>query len=434
MAQRSSRNNIVAGLFVVCSVGLAVWVAFVLADRGPGAGGVRFTIRFGMDVGAAGLDTGSTVQLGGVPIGRVVGVRFDTTGAGGVPSAINVEVEVRKDLPLYENAGIYLEKPLLGSLSNINIAHAGGPVEGEEHQGASSRIEAGEQVMANLAPPGFLAQAGIGPDQIRQVQGIIASIEKSVNRIEQSVATGSPKLDESLQEARSLVGEARANFQDWSKKVGTTLTNAEIASEKWPPMMEDAQKVVESAQALFEDARSIVRDNRARIEETISSAQSLMEKLDTQSATLLNDALTSARAAMAQAQQAIQDVQGLISQETPNVRKILANVRLTADQLKLTSVEVRSQPWRLLHQPTTKELSQQVLYDATRAYAEAASDVRAASESLSQYALTRNSGGGGDALNSPDLTDLTAQLAKAIENFRKAEQEMLQELVDQPAK
>jgi hypothetical protein len=37
-------------------------------------------------------------------------------------------------------------------------------------------------------------------------------------------------------------------------------------------------------------------------------------------------------------------------------------------------------------------------------------------------------------LNSPDLTDLTAQLAKAIENFRKAEQEMLQELVDQPAK
>jgi len=70
----------------------------------------------------------------------------------------------------------------------------------------------------------------------------------------------------------------------------------------------------------------------------------------------------------------------LLKEETPGIRHTLANLRLMSDQLKLTAVEVRSQPWRLLHSPTTKEMSSQVLYDARAAYAEAASDLRAASE------------------------------------------------------
>lgn len=439
MAQRSSRNNILAGLFVVLSVLLGVWVTFMLADKGPGAGGMRFTIRFSMDVGAAGLGEGSSVLLGGVPIGRVVSVNIDASGPAGVPTGINVDVEVRKDLPLYENAGIYLEKPLLGSLSNINIAHAGTPELGAGlvQQGSSTRIESGERVMANLAPPGFLAQAGIGPDQIKQVQGILTSIERSVTRVEQSVSSGSPQLDDSIAEVRTLVADARTSFGEWSKKIDSTLANAETASQKWTPLVDEAQKVVQSAQTLFEETRAILRDNRARIEETIASAQSFVNKLDKESAQQLNDALSSARSAMAQAQQAIADVQGLVSQETPGVRKILANLRLTADQLKLTSVEVRSQPWRLLHTPTTKELSQQVLYDATRAYAEAASDVRAASEALSNYALTRPQEVSSSAASAPSddaIVELTDKLAKAMENFHKAERAMLRELVDDPAK
>jgi hypothetical protein len=93
-----------------------------------------------------------------------------------------------------------------------------------------------------------------------------------------------------------------------------------------------------------------------------------------------------------------------------------------SDQLKLTSIEVRSQPWRLLHQPTTKELSAQVLYDATRAFAEAASNLRAASESLQA------------ARPGSDTAHLSDELRTAVERYRTAEQALLDKLIENDRK
>jgi len=87
-----------------------------------------------------------------------------------------------------------------------------------------------------------------------------------------------------------------------------------------------------------------------------------------------------------------------------------------SDQLKLTAVEVRSQPWRLLHQPTTKEFSSQVLYDATRAYAEAASDLRAASESL-------------QATGGQQSEEMVEQLTRAVAKYKAAEQALMDKLI-----
>jgi hypothetical protein len=96
-----------------------------------------------------------------------------------------------------------------------------------------------------------------------------------------------------------------------------------------------------------------------------------------------------------------------------------------SDQLKLTAVEVRSQPWRLLHQPTTKELSTQVLYDSTRAYAEAASDLRAASEAL--QAVSVNTG-------ASDVSAMTQRLAEAMEKYRGAERALMDKLIETEGK
>jgi hypothetical protein len=135
---------------------------------------------------------------------------------------------------------------------------------------------------------------------------------------------------------------------------------------------------------------------------------------------------------MAQAQQAISDVDALLVEQRPNLRKMMANMRLTSDQLKLAAIEVRSQPWRLLHEPDTKELSTQVLYDATRSYASAASDVRAASEALSQVSLTQRTGATmSDADLAKTLADLSERLRTSMEGFSAAERKLLETLVNE---
>lgn len=442
MPQRAARNNVLAGLFVVISVLLAVATAFVLADRGPGAGGVRFTVRFTLSEGAAGLGEGSAVLLGGVPVGRVLGVKFNTDGASaGEPTGVDVLVEVDRALMLYENAGIYLEKPLLGTLSNLNIASAGSPEMSGAAQGSTARIEGGEVIRADLAPPGFLAQAGIGPEQVRQVQTVLTSLETSVRRVEELIASGGPKVDESIAEARSLVGEVRSSFAQWDATVKNTLANVDSASGQLTPLVEEARVAAKRATEFFDSADAVVRDNRQRIEQVITSVQNAATTFDTTTMDLLNTALRDARSAMAQAQQAIGDVRGLINEQTPSVRTMLANARLTTDQLKLTALEVRSQPWRLLYEPKTKELEQQVLYDSTRAYAMAASDVRAAAEALSVLALAArepNAEGSAasaspsalDAQRAQRLDELAQALAKSIATFQQAERALLGELME----
>ena len=44
--------------------------------------------------------------------------------------------------------------------------------------------------------------------------------------------------------------------------------------------------------------------------------------------------------------------------------------------------EIRAQPWRLLKQPDKDDLMREPIYAAARSYADAVSDLRAASEAL----------------------------------------------------
>ena len=102
-----------------------------------------------------------------------------------------------------------------------------------------------------------------------------------------------------------------------------------------------------------------------------------------------------------------------------------------SDQLKLTAIEVRSQPWRLLIQPTTKEFESQVLYDATRNYATAASDLRGASEALE--ALLAKGGTATDATTDAQkasIAELSDRLKEAFTKYRDAEQALLDKLIE----
>jgi hypothetical protein len=142
----------------------------------------------------------------------------------------------------------------------------------------------------------------------------------------------------------------------------------------------------------------------------------------------IESAVTRAEDAFGQFSDLGQDMNVSWDSFRPNIDQALARFRLGADQFKLFTVEVRSQPWRLLHRPDTKELESQLLYDASRSYAQAVSDLRATSASLESVLI--GWGTGQSAANIPrnetQIQDLMTELQRSRERQAQAERRLLE--------
>jgi len=239
-------------------------------------------------------------------------------------------------------------------------------------------------------------------------------------------------MEEAIADAQAVVTDLRTRLTGWSARIDATAANVEAASGRLVPLLDKADDGVESANAFLTSLRGLVDDNRARVDAIVANVDSATGKLDRETMALVNGGLTDARAALASTSDALRRIGGLVADQAPSLRRTLANLRLMSDQLKLTAVEVRSQPWRLLHQPNTKELESQVLYDATRAYAEAASDLRAASEALEAAAAP-----GAPGVPAPDaaaLEEVSRRLAESMSAYRKAEGYLMDRLIAERAR
>lgn len=434
MADRFNRGNIAASLFLLGSLGLAVVVSFMLKGR-SGAGGraLPFRVHFSLAQGAMGLKPGSHVLLGGQRVGQVVGVEFSRGSAGGreVATGVDVRVEVRSDLALYENASIALELPLIGTLSSLNISSVGDPAGVALAQGAGPQVEPDEVVSGVLAPPGILAQSGIGQEEIQGVRQAIRSFTTGVARANEIIESAGPKVQTAADDLGAIGRDMRASLDRWTKNLDAILGNAETASKKLDPLLAKADAGVDDARGAIADVRRLIGDNRERIDATIASVHSAAAKLDQTTMDQLGAALGDGRKALDSFAGAVDRLGVMVGEETPGLRRIIANLRLMSDQLKLTATEVRAQPWRLLVQPTTKEFESQVLYDATRSYAQAASDLRAASESLDAAMAGRPAGADGDR---EEIARLAGELKAAFGTYHEAEQALLDKLIVQRRK
>jgi len=414
MSNRVARNNILAGGFVLGALALGVWASFKLSTVPPMAGLTRFTVRFSLEDGATGLKNGSEVLLAGQKIGRVLSVDFANNN--GTPTGVDVEVETRADVTLYEDAGVFLQLPLLGTLSSINITSTGaGKL--EKHAGASAQIETGDTVKGRLAPPAFLAQAGFGAEQVAQLRSSLTSLDASLNKVSGLIERSSPMVETGLSDAQQLVTQLKTKLAAWSESIDRTAVNMEKASARLDPMLAKAETSLDNAAATVSEVRALILDNKTKLNQIVTNLESATGKLDQQTITQVNEALTKGKEALDVFSTSLNSVTTLVKQETPSLHRTIGNLRLMSDQLKLTAIEIRSQPWRLLHTPTTKELTTQVLYDATRAYAEAASDLRAAAESLQAVQ------------NQDAAADMSDHLTRAVEKYRAAEKALMDRLI-----
>lgn len=419
-----SRNNVLTGAFLIAAVLMAVVVSFVLAE-------VRFERRTGytvllpVEVGAFGLSPGSTVFVGGLPAGQVTRVRLDRDQRGR-PHAALVDIRVRSDLVLFEDARVYLERPLVGTVSTLNIAHPGG-ADGASMLGPDGRLRGA------IAPPAFLAGAGFGEPEAAIVTRLIEKVEIFIDEANRVAASVDLVADPGVVNARAAIAdlrEATARFRStldtsldlWSGDVTRTLASAREAADRAPAIAESVERSAQDIERLTSEARDALATARAPIESASMDLAILAESVRTNWEAEGPATIAAARAGVEAFETLGREASTLLTAEGDALVRILANGRLASDQLKLAAIEIRAAPWRLLNRPDTRELESQLLYDAARAYALAASDLRAASDRL--RALTEGA--------APDPAAETARdaLGMTLDRFQAAERRLLELMIE----
>jgi ABC-type transporter Mla subunit MlaD len=110
----------------------------------------------------------------------------------------------------------------------------------------------------------------------------------------------------------------------------------------------------------------------------------------------------------------------LVDRNAGSIDEMVQNFLLVSANLKATATEVRRAPWRLLQQPSDKELNSQNILDAARAFSSGA-------EQLDQ-AVKRLGAIDPKTVGPDDLKKIREHLQQVFEKFSKAEQSLFKEL------
>jgi len=424
--QSHQRNNLAAGAFLIIAMFAAVAVSIVLSGS-PFKSTSTYRVRFDLAEGVPGIKAGSKVLVGGYQVGEVGGVHAELPNTGGPPTGILVTIVIASHITLYTDALITLERPLLGSLSEINIPDVGG------RHGTLNIADDITEFDGMIAPPSILRDAGWGDDERTKLRKILDRLDSATSKADDVIANidaaginaSIDNLEGGIADIRSIIADFRESVPGWRSKADTILDDASEFSAKMPPLADKIDRRVDDAGDMIETVELIVDENREGIRQIVENTEEATRSIKDEWIALGTETLTSARDGAERFNQIATNVDDFLEENDESIRRTFGNLRLASDQLKLTMLEIRAQPWRLLVKPDAKEFQAQVLYDAARSYAMAASDLRAASGALEAVSART------DGIDAQRLEAINTHLDQSFEKYKEAESELLERMIQE---
>ena len=351
------------GFFLLSGIALFAFVGITLAKLNLFEKVTTYVVVFNVQDGISGLSEGSPVQIGGLPRGRVVAITT-TLGDAGQLIAINANIAVDQDVKIFKDAKVLRMMTLLGTTATINFVALGS--EGDP-------LPAESKIIAQQSS-GVLASL-LGPYNATKANEIIDNIVKFSQFLEGIPADYQTKIVPILDNAGTVLGDIRTDYSDWRTKITSTLTSAQTSMQKLDSTLTDAQQV-------------LVR-NGPKIDSTITNldssaliAKDTLTHFNQETVPLLDSALRHAEASVDSFGKSVEIVHTLLLERSPDIAEMLSNLRTTAAQLKLSSMEIRRSPWKILYQPNSDQIAHENLYESARSFAMAAGDLRSAGDSL----------------------------------------------------
>ncbi|MHC5115414.1 MAG: MlaD family protein [Planctomycetota bacterium] len=398
------RNNVKTGVFVTVVIVLTVAVIVQLTNalemftpKQP------YTVRFMVAEGVENLKAGGAVRVGGHELGKVTSVTPETEEEPF--KSILVAFDLDRRVRLFDDAAITVSKSLLGGDAWLDIWTVG--VSGNEPTGPIPGTPGGGMFASLLG-------GGKGGDGEGGFDGVIEYVQGFPDR-------EGRKLDEILTNVRDITDDAREKWPTWSEEVSTALTNAN-----------DTIEVINGFARHADDA---LLDNRAQIDTIVDNVEAGTGDAKDVLARFESHTLGEFEKLMASAQTGLDDITGMLEQLEgdfgpwrEDFGEVLANATLAAQQLKLTTAEVRRAPWKLLYRPEDTEFRHEMLYDAARSLAIAVADLKIASQSA-QRMLDAHAD---ELATDPALMDkIRSTLIEPLGRYERAQQNFLDILVEQ---
>lgn len=429
-----SRNNVMAGVFLIGSIVLAVAISFILSDIEDKFGSKKsYVFRFPTSIGVSGLQTGAEVTFGGLSVGKVKSISphtvQDADSGVEVTIAHDVTVNVISDLVLYEDAYADLSLPMLGGVSKINIPSAGtGAYEGGPSD-ANTVLDEGEMLRGRFAPS-ILTQLGFSTEDAIKIQETIDDVKQITSnatevseRFQRMAASLEPQFEQGVDDGRSTIANIRLftenlNSEDgWSSRVDGILGSADTAAGKLNPTIDDTR-------AAINEVRTAIDENKPKVARILDNVEQTTERVRFDSMGQIDALLEKGTLALGSYKDLADNANGLIETNKPKINATLDNTRLISANSQLFLEEIRAQPWRLLKKPTKEDLEREPLYEAARVYAQAVSDLRIASEALDASVVGAAQGG----ITTLELAQIAKVVEQAYGRYEQAEQGLLERL------
>ncbi len=418
------RNNVKAGVFVTVAILIAVGIIVVLSGIWEQLT-VRtreYIVQYPVTAGVSNLKKGADVRVGGVLLGRVTEVepRFAETAPF---EQIDVAFKIDEHVRLYAGARIFVTKPLLGTDAWLDISDVGDPASGEPDGG---RVEGAISTGMLNTVLGAENAARTG-EIVENVRAVSASVRRDYD---ERIGPMIDNVGEAAAGARDLIVRVRdEDWPRWSGSVDRIMTWADGFTG-------NLDAAIAEAHGMLIDGRGIINDNRERLDETIvnfrdasEDASVIAERVRTETVDKANRLLDAGHAAIDEALATIRTIQTDYDGWSVEIGEALGNATLASQQLKLTLLEVRRSPWKLIYRPSEDEVAHELLYDAARSFSLATADLKAASASVNAI-LDRH----GDRLaDDPALMErLKRSLLEPLGNYERAQQRLLDVLYQEP--
>jgi ABC-type transporter Mla subunit MlaD len=423
-AATKHRNNVRAGVFVTITLIVAMAIIIVLSGawRSFFTKTARYVVAYEVSSGVRNLQSGSDVRVGGLLMGsvdEVVPVIADT----GELSMIEVVFSLDDRVQLFSDAKVFVTSPLIGSdawldIPSVGTAAAGAPPE--------ARLNGAESVgiLTTLLGPDNAHRAEEVTENVRQFSRFLARVpEEYDNRI-------APALDdagEAISNIREVTHDVRHDdWPRWSDNIDRMLDRALTLAD-------ELEQAATEGRTFMTDARAMLSDNREDIDASIDnvraaseSAAQATDRINVSTLDKVDAFLDRGNDGLASATQLIERVQEDYEYWSSDLSEGLASATLASQQLKLASIEIRRSPWKLLYRPGTDELEHELLYEAARSFALAATELKTTSQSVQQI-LDRY----GDRLDDDGRTmqRLQSMVIDSLDRYEKAQQNLFDVLV-----
>lgn len=400
-----SRNNVKAGLFVLVSLVLALATIISLTDiwQKISRPTKEYTVVFDVMQGVKNLKAGGKVRVGGVDMGSVVAVVPEIVPGKPLERVI-VTFELADNVELFDGAKVIVTSALIGADAWLDITDVGNP----DRPLPATGIE-GYTVSGALG-------AIVGSQNAEKFDSMFDDAQASIDNIK--VATG---------DVRALTGRIRhEDWPHWATKISSIVDWGAGATTQLDRILIEGEGLLADAHAVIADNRDSIDSIAANVEVTSEDMRAVMSRFRTESMDRLNRMLESGERAMTRTESILVDLGMAVDGWVPQFNDALADIRLTAQQIKLTAIELRRGPWKLLYRPSDNELEHELLYDSVRGFAFAAADMKATAASVERVLEMHGADlPKGDA---EVLEQLTANLLESMKNYNTAQQKLLDTL------